>query len=473
MAYRTGFGTKPISAPSLASRGPPRYADCMAIYHLTHRTVGRSTHAAGTAGAHVGYITRATACRAVIAWHIPEAAPGSKGGAARAWLDAQELADRKNARVIDKLEIALPLELDQTRRIEAVRAFVHELAEGRAVPFFAAFHDKPGTKDEANPHAHVVIRDRDPATGKGRVIGMSEKGSTERAREVWERICNEALEAAGKAARIDRRSLKAQGIDRTPQGHEGPQARQIEAKGRTSDKLARIRNSRTEARKRAQEAAEAQTAHLAAREKEQAALAARRAAAMAEEARRWQEIREQTRKAAETRQRAAAAQAEARERELVGMSAEGRALIEQDRRRVILVVQHDISRLGPEWAALETPPRAEDLATAGQWVQRGNGKRLDENHALPPKPLWVDDFKETLIRAWQWVARLIERNDPKADRAAGEWASFHKQGPEVMAEWRALVERDAQAILKANPPASEPEPPSPVSRPRSRGPSPF
>lgn len=217
----------------------------MAIFHLTHRTVGRSTHAAGTAGAHIGYITRATACRAVIAQHIPEAAPGSKGGAARAWLDAQELVDRKNARVIDKLEVALPIELDQRQRVELVRTFVQELAGGRAVPFFAAIHDKTGTKDEANPHAHVVIRDRDPATGKGRVIGMSEKGSTERAREIWEQVCNEALRDAGYSARVDRRSLIDQGItDRKSPGHEGPQARKIEAKDKFSEKLARIREAR-------------------------------------------------------------------------------------------------------------------------------------------------------------------------------------------------------------------------------------
>jgi len=245
MAYRTGFGTKPISAPSLASRGPQRYADRMAIYHLTHRTVGRTTHAPGTAGAHLGYITRTSACRAVIAEHIPTAEPGSKGGAARAWLDAQEEADRKNARVIDKLEIALPIELDQAQRVELVRAFVLELSGGKAVPFFAAFHDKAGTKDEANPHAHLVIRDRDPATGKGRVIGMSEKGSTERAREIWERICNEALRDLGHSARIDRRSLVDQGVtDRKSPGHEGPQPRQIEVKGKPAEKLDRIREAR-------------------------------------------------------------------------------------------------------------------------------------------------------------------------------------------------------------------------------------
>ena len=216
----------------------------MAIFHLTHRTVGRSTHAAGTAGAHIGYITRPSACRAVIAEHIPTAEPGSKGGAARAWLDAQEEADRKNARVIDKLEIALPIELDQTQRVELVRAFVLELSGGKPVPFFAAFHDKAGTKDEANPHAHLVIRDRDPATGKGRVIGMSEKGSTERAREIWERICNEALRDLGHSARIDRRSLVDQGVtDRKAPGHQGPQVRQIEAKGKLSEKLDRIREA--------------------------------------------------------------------------------------------------------------------------------------------------------------------------------------------------------------------------------------
>lgn len=217
----------------------------MAIYHLTHRTVGRTTHAAGTAGAHVGYITRASACRAIIAEHIPEVAPGSKGGAARAWLDEQETADRKNARVIDKLEIALPIELDQMQRIEVVRGFVQELAKGKSVPFFAAFHDKAGTKDEANPHVHLVIRDRDPDTGKGRVIGMSEKGSTERAREIWEQVCNEALRDARHSVRIDRRSLVDQGItERTSLGHEGPQPRKIEATGKPSEKLARIREAR-------------------------------------------------------------------------------------------------------------------------------------------------------------------------------------------------------------------------------------
>lgn len=276
-----GFWYKTHKCALLVSRGRLNYDFSMAIYHLTHRTVGRSTHAAGTAGAHLGYITRASACRAVIADHIPSATPGSKGGIARRWMDEQEASDRKNARVIDKLEIALPCELDQAQRIEAVRAFVRELSGGQSVPFFAAFHDKAGTKDEANPHAHVVIRDRNPATGKGRVVQMSEKGSTRRAREVWEKVCNEALEAAGEKARIDRRSLKAQGIERRPSGHEGPQARQIEAKGRQSEKLIRIRQSR----EAAQEAQKAAQEALTAQRQQEAQTSAERAERAAQEAR--------------------------------------------------------------------------------------------------------------------------------------------------------------------------------------------
>ena len=41
----------------------------------------------------------------------PQVAAGSRGGAARAWMDEAEAGDRKNARVIDKLMLALPREL--------------------------------------------------------------------------------------------------------------------------------------------------------------------------------------------------------------------------------------------------------------------------------------------------------------------------------------------------------------------------
>ena len=198
----------------------------MAIYHLKHASVGRSTHDAGTAGAHVSYITRTGACREVIGSDMPVPVAGERGGEARAWLDRQEEADRKNARVIDKVTIALPRELNAVQRVELVRAFAAEVTQGR-VAWLAAVHDQG--KDADNPHAHVVLRDRDLETGK-MALRMSQSGSTEMLRGTWERVCNAALERAGMDERIDRRTLEAQGIERVPTKHIGPQARQIEAR---------------------------------------------------------------------------------------------------------------------------------------------------------------------------------------------------------------------------------------------------
>jgi hypothetical protein len=196
----------------------------MAIYSLQHSSIGRTTHAAGTAGAHVMYITRHSAAECVLGEGMPDVPRQAK-----VWLDAQEMAERKNARVVDKIMVALPRELDDAGRQQLVERFVHEVIGGEhKVPWLAAIHSKG--KDAGNPHAHIVIRDRSVDTGK-RVVELSSKGSTERVRTIWERCANASLQEIGIDARIDRRSLKEQGIDRVPLIHEGPEARALERKG--------------------------------------------------------------------------------------------------------------------------------------------------------------------------------------------------------------------------------------------------
>ena len=194
----------------------------MAIYSLNHRSVGKSTHATGTAGAHIAYITRKDAAGAALAERMPQ-----ERHEARAWIDRAEANDRKNGRVCDKVMVALPRELDVEQRIELVSRFGHEATQGRG-SWLAAIHDKG--RDEGNPHAHFVIRDKDVETGK-RVAGLSEKGSTERLRELWEGLANEGLGRAGHDARIDRRTLEAQGIGRKPQIHVGPRAKAMQERG--------------------------------------------------------------------------------------------------------------------------------------------------------------------------------------------------------------------------------------------------
>jgi len=203
----------------------------MAIYSLNLTSIGKTTHAAGTAGAHMRYIGRERAVSDIMAEHMPQ-----DPQAARTWMDGHERDSRKNARLCDKIRIALPRELDDAQRAELIRAYMGELSQGR-VPWYAAIHQTD--KDAHNPHAHVVIVDRDIETGK-RVLGLSDstrdrekKGlpgpsAVEWVRERWESHANAALKAAGYDACIDRRSLKDQGIEREPQIHIGPRAQEID-----------------------------------------------------------------------------------------------------------------------------------------------------------------------------------------------------------------------------------------------------
>lgn len=212
----------------------------MAIYSLHHSSIGKSTQDEPyTASAHIRYITRARALSRLEGSRMP-----TDAGQAMAYLKKAEDTARKNARMIDKVMLALPKELDAEERGALVRSFAEEVTRGRA-PWLAAFHDKG--KDAKNPHCHLVIRDRDPKTGK-RVIGMSEVGSTEMLRKLWEKHANAALELAGLEQRIDRRTLEKQGIRRKPTIHEGVRARRLSKEGRTP--LSRRRTYRNRPRTR-------------------------------------------------------------------------------------------------------------------------------------------------------------------------------------------------------------------------------
>ena len=204
----------------------------MAIYSLNHKSIGKKTQArAYTAGAHIDYISRKKACSRLLGERMPTTA-----GKAKSWLQEQEDGDRKNARVVDKLMLALPIELSPKQHHALVADFAERATKGKA-SWLAAFHDKG--KDQNNPHCHLVLRDRDVSTGK-RVMLTTENGSTQAFRDLWEQVANEHLRGAGESARIDRRTLKAQGIEREPSIHEGVKGRQMEARGISPESQERV-----------------------------------------------------------------------------------------------------------------------------------------------------------------------------------------------------------------------------------------
>src|SRR5690606_27360707 len=100
------------------------------LFHANHSQIGRSTHKAGTAAAHVDYVCRSTACSAVVAEGMPAPQPGDRkrGNRASRWINRREDKLRKNGRVIDKINLSLPYEIPGVDRLKLARAFMEELA---------------------------------------------------------------------------------------------------------------------------------------------------------------------------------------------------------------------------------------------------------------------------------------------------------------------------------------------------------
>ena len=213
------YGRSIASAHLWVCEANPALEQGVAIYSLHHSSIGKATQEQPyTAAAHLDYITRERAMSRSEAGGFPTT---KKGG--MRFLRSHEDRARANGRVADKILVALPRELNPDQRAELVREFVTEVTKGKA-PWFAAFHDKG--KDASNPHCHLILCDKDPATGR-RVFQTTEKGSTERLRILWEKHANAALARAQRPERIDHRSLQAQGIKRKPTIHVGVTARHL------------------------------------------------------------------------------------------------------------------------------------------------------------------------------------------------------------------------------------------------------
>ena len=210
----------------------------MAIYSLRLLPVSKTTQRQPyTAAAHIRYIMR----RGAVTHHTAARMPGTAREAIR-WLRGEERADRKNARVADKLVLALPIELTPQQHSDLVRNFAEALTQGRA-SWFAAIH--ANGKDRRNPHCHLLVRDRDVSTGERVVMfsagtkeiklrthrGQSRPTTLKMIRELWAVHANKALADAGRSERIDHRRLVEQGEFRRAQVHEGPNVRAMHRRG--------------------------------------------------------------------------------------------------------------------------------------------------------------------------------------------------------------------------------------------------
>ena len=148
----------------------------------------------------------------------------------RLWNTAEHAEKSHNSRVAREYQVTLPAELDAVRRVALARAFSREIADRYRVAVDLAVHEPPAGGDPRNFHAHLLTTTREvtPA-GLGAKAGIDmdlrerrRRGLPDhrqeyiRLRERWATLTNDALREANIDARIDHRSLAAQGLDREP-----------------------------------------------------------------------------------------------------------------------------------------------------------------------------------------------------------------------------------------------------------------
>ena len=206
---------------------------------------------------------------------LPEGAPAWAFDRSQLW-NAAELAEkRKDACVAREYEVALPAELSASERRRLAVDFARDMArrEGCAVDVAIHAPDKQG--DQRNHHAHILRTTRKVAAdGLGAKLdtekaGRSRVADLEAVRVRWAALTNERLRENGIAARVDHRSLGAQGIEREATRHLGPAATGYERRtGEPSWKRLQFEREAAERLARAKEAGELERRERQEREKE-------------------------------------------------------------------------------------------------------------------------------------------------------------------------------------------------------------
>ena len=275
----------------------------MAIYHLNVKTGSRD--GGQSARARAQYIVREgkdEKDRDELAHsesgNMPECAQDDPRG----YWAAADAHERVNGRLFVEVECALPKELNEAQQRTLAHSFAAELTGQVRLPYTMALRRGGGE----NPHVRLMIseraldgHDRDAARwfkrynrkepekgGARKSLSIKGKEWLENTRRGWARAANRALEEAGRAERIDHRSLEAQRaealergeldraaeLDRIPGIHLGPERYRAERGGhsRVVHMAAAIeRRNRADQAELAEHRSQAECAEAEARDLEQ------------------------------------------------------------------------------------------------------------------------------------------------------------------------------------------------------------
>ena len=151
----------------------------------------------------------------------------------RLWNDVEAFEIRKDAQLAREVEFAIPREMTEAQGIELARDFVRGEFVDRGMIADLNVHWDMAEDGMPKPHAHVMLTMRAvDENGFGpKVRDWNRTEMVERWRERWAELANERLAELDIDARIDHRSLEAQGIALEPQSQIGAPAKRIEDRG--------------------------------------------------------------------------------------------------------------------------------------------------------------------------------------------------------------------------------------------------
>ena len=169
---------------------------------------------------------------------LPEGAPKHLSDRATLWNTVEAGEKRKDAQLAREVEFAIPRELEQSQGISLVRDFVEKQFVERGMVADLNVHWDMGKDGQPKPHAHVMLSMRelgDQGFGQ-KVRDWNSTALLKDWREAWETHVNARLAALDIDARIDHRTLEAQGIDLEPQHKIGPAGSRRLARGEDAER---------------------------------------------------------------------------------------------------------------------------------------------------------------------------------------------------------------------------------------------
>ncbi|ARR57586.1 Ti-type conjugative transfer relaxase TraA (plasmid) [Rhizorhabdus wittichii DC-6] len=224
----------------------------MAIYHFSAKVISRANGSSAVASAayraaerlhddRLGrdhdFSNKAGVVHSEIM--LPEGAPERLNDRTTLWNEVEAGEKRKDAQLAREVEFSIPRELNQQQGVQLARDFVEKQFVERGMVADLNVHWDMGKDGQPKPHAHVMLSMRKVGPeGFGQKVREWNSAELLKGwREAWADHVNERMAELDIDARIDHRTLEAQGIDLEPQHKIGPAASRMPEQGLEAERV--------------------------------------------------------------------------------------------------------------------------------------------------------------------------------------------------------------------------------------------